>query len=532
MGFFRKIVSFFMRDTSNSSEPEEVLTDRDVPINPSSEEQGKQSKNSRIVESDYSTVTDQPVDLPLSDSSGAANITSNPQNIPLLEQHQKENESSQQQEESYLDRIRREEEERKKREWLEFLKTKRVKRRKELEEQLILIDKQLTFIQDRIIAIKDEKKLIVKKDAPDLSVKEEAYNFKATNLFESKDLEAITSMRELLQQRIEEERRKIEEAEKTALINIEGAREAINNRNLDRAKDCLDIISKQTAFIENKDINAAIKDVVFAITELSNQLEAEKREKEEQRRRQEALAAQQRAEALERQRQEEEARKLREQEERRERARKFEEELREKEKAQQQEINRLNGLSSTLKSDAQEIVNFLHNNGIYYLYHFTESSNIPLIKSRKGLYSWSYLLSHDMKIPSPSGNDTSRGLDRDKGLEDYVRLSLCKSHPMAYRIHQESEGRANLVLLKIKLDVTMFESTRFSNVNATDKRAKIGSDLEFIEENLDFEAIALDWCWGSDPRHKLRQAEVMVKTFIPSKYIINLDNPETMTFNN
>ena len=139
-------------------------------------------------------------------------------------------------------------------------------------------------------------------------------------------------MRELLQQRIEEERRKIEEAEKTALINIEGAREAINNRNLDRAKECLDILSKQTAFIENKDINVAIKDVVFAITELFNQLEAEKREKEEQRRKQEALAAQQRAEALERQRQEEEARKLREQEERKERARKFEEELREKEK--------------------------------------------------------------------------------------------------------------------------------------------------------------------------------------------------------
>lgn len=214
MGFFRKIVSFFMRDTSNNSEPEEVLKSRDVPINPSSEEQGKQSQPPRIGESDNTNVTDQPVDLPLSDSSGIANITPNPQSIPLSEQHQKEDESSQQQEESYIDRIRREEEERKKREWLEFLKTKRAKRRKELEEQLILIDKQLTFIQDRIIAIKDEKKLIVKKDAPDLSVKEESYSSKTTNLFESKHLEAITSMRELLQQRIEEERRKIEEAEK------------------------------------------------------------------------------------------------------------------------------------------------------------------------------------------------------------------------------------------------------------------------------------------------------------------------------
>lgn len=532
MGFFRIIVSFFKRDTSVFSEPEEELKNKDVPINQPTEETEKQPEYPHVGDSDRPIVSEKPIVSPSTEDPGAVISTPNPQSGPLAEHQQRDDDSSLQQEESYIDRIRREEEERKKREWLEFLKTKRAKRRKELEEQLILIDKQLAFIQDRIIAIKDEKKSIVKKDAPDLSVKEESYSSKPANLFESKDLETIPSMRELLQQRIEEERRKIEEAEKTALINIEGAREAINNRNLDRAKECLDIISKQTAFIENKDINAAIKDVVFSITELSNQLEAEKREKEELRRKQEALAAQQRADELERQRQEEEARKLREQEERRERARKFEEELRQKEKAQQQEISRLNGLSSTLKSDAQEIVQFLLNNGIRYLYHFTEESNLPLIKSRKGLYSWSYLVSHDMKIPSPGGNDTSRGLDRDKGLEDYVRLSLCKSHPMAYRIHQESEGRANLILLKIKLDVTMFESTRFSNVNATDKRAKIGTDLEFIQDNLDFEAIALDWCWGSDPRHKTRQAEVMVKTFIPSKYIVNLDNPEKMTFNN
>ncbi len=466
MGFFRKIVSFFKRDRSAFSESEEVLKDKNVPINQTAGETEKQLEYPYVGE------------------------------------------------------------------WLTFPKTKRAKRRKELEEQLILIDKRLAFIQDRIIAIKDEKKSIVRNEAPDLSVKEESYNSKPANLFESRDLETITSMRELLQQRIEEERRKIEEAEKTALINIEGAREAINNRNLDQAKECLDIISKQTAFIENEDIKAAIKNVVVSITELSNQLEAKKREEEELRRRQEALAAQQRAEALERQRQEEESRILREQAERMEQVRIYEEDLRQREIARQQEISRLNGLSSTLKSDAQEIVQFLRNNGIRYLYHFTEESNLPLIKSRNGLYSWSYLVSHNMNIPSPGGNDISRGLDRDKGLEDYVRLSLCKSHPMAYRIHQESEGGANLVLLKIKLDVTMFESTRFSNVNATDRSAKIGTALEFIQENFDFEAIALDWCRGSDPRHKTRQAEVMVKTFIPSRFIVNLAHPEIMTFNN
>lgn len=524
MFIFRKIVSFFKRDAPVFFEPDEVQNNKDVPINQPAEESEKQLECPHVEDSD------KPIVLTSTEDTSVIMSTPNSHRGPLAEHQQSDDESSQQ--ESYIDRIRREEEERKKREWLEFLKTKRAKRRKELEEQLTLIDRQLAFIQDRIIVIKDEKRSIVTKDAPDLSVKEESYSFTPVNLFECKDLETIPSMRELHQQRIEEERQIIEVAEKTARINIEGAMEAINNRNLARAKECLAIISKQIAFIENKDINTAITDVVLAITELSNQLEAEKREKEELRRKQEALAAQQRAKAKERQRQKEEARKLREQEERRERGRKFEEELRKKAKAQHQEISSLNGLSSTLKSDAQEIVQFLLNNGIRYLYHFTEESNLPLIKSRKGLYSWSYLVSHNMKIPSPGGNDMSRRLDWDKGLEDYVRLSLCKSHPMAFRIYQESEGRANLVLLRIKLDVTMFESTRFSNVNATDNRAKTGTDLEFIQDNLDFEAIALDWCWGRDPRHKTRQAEVLVKTFIPSRFIVNLDHPEKMTFNN
>ncbi len=536
MGFFSKIFSFFKRDISDPSDSQKSSKVFDASIDTTSapkegfaevdnrDGNSKDVANKPILLPETKFINSNPEDSSDSDNKDATPNSISPDSLQQFPLEEKE--------ESYIDRIRREEEERKKRERLEFLRTKRAKRRKELEEELVVIDKQLTFIQERILAIKEEKKGIVKKDAPDILLNPSFATPQPANQFNIKEFERIITMRELLQQRIEEERKRIEEAERTALVNIQEAKEAIKNRNIDRARECLDILSKQTSFIENKDINAAIKDVVFAITELSNQLEAEKRAREEQRRKQEALAAQQRAEALERQRQEEAARKLREEEEKKERARKYEEELREKEKAQQEEISRLNGLYLSLKPDASEIVKFLRDNGIYYLYHFTEASNIPLIKSRKGLYSWSYLLSHGMKIPSPGGNDTGRGLDRDKGLEDYVRLSLCKSHPMAYRLYQESEGRANLVLLKIKIDVAMFESTLFSDGNATDKRAQIGSDKGFLDEHIDVDAISLDWCWGSDPRFKKRQAEVMVKTFIPLKYIVNLDNPEKMTFNN
>lgn len=523
MGFFSKIFSFFNRDMSDSSDSQKSSKDSDASIDATSaskegfrkvdnrDSNSTDVANKTILPPEIKSIDSNPEDSSDSDNKDATPNFISPDSLPQFPL---------------------EENERKKREWLELLRTKRAKRRKELEEELVVIDKQLTFIQERILAIKEEKKGIVKNDAPDILLNPSFATPRSANQFNVKEFGRIITMRELLQQRIEEERKRIEEAERTALVNIQEAKKAIKNRNIDRARECLDILSKQTSFIENKDINAAIKDVVFAITELSNQLEAEKREREEQRRKQEALAAQQRAEVLERQRQEEAARELREEEEKRERARKYEEELREKEKVQQEEISRLNGLYLSLKPDASEIVKYLKDNGVYYLYHFTEASNVPLIKSRKGLYSWSYLLSHGMKIPSPGGNDTSRGLDRDKGLEDYVRLSLCKSHPMAYRLYQESEGRANLVLLKIKIDVAMFESTLFSDVNATDKRAQIGSDKVFLYEHIDINAISLDWCWGSDPRFKKRQAEVMVKTFIPIKYIINLDNPEKMNFNN
>lgn len=446
-------------------------------------------------------------------------------------QNTKVTQSEENSEESFFDKMRREEE-RKRKEWLEFLRSKRIRRKKELEDQLSALDEKLQYIQDKILAIKEERKEIKRNDTPNLTVVSAQTYTNEVHIFQHRAYEGIASMQKLLALRIEEERKKVAEAEKIAETTIKQVREALLQKDINQARLGLDILSQQTAFIENRELTETIKEVVFEITELGNLLIAEQREKEEKKRREEALEAKRRAEAIERKRQEEEAKRLQEEQEKRERARKYQEGLLAKEKEQQEELKRLKELSSTLKTDASEIINLLKNNSVKYLYHFTDESNIPLIKSRNGLYSWSYLLSHNWKIPCPGGNDRSRGFDRDKGLEDYVRLSFCTSHPMAHRIFQESGRKAKLVLLKIKLDVAVFESTLFSNINATDKNAIIGDDYDFINENIDFEATSLDWCWGSDPRHKKRQAEIMVKTYIPLKYIVNIDNPEIIEFNN
>lgn len=172
---------------------------------------------------------------------------------------------------------------------------------------------------------------------------------------------------------------------------------------------------------------------------------------------------------------------------------------------------------STTKADSDKYLIYLRNNGINYLYHFTDRSNVAKIRETGGLYSWKYLDDHCMIVPRPGGNDVSRGLDSKYGLEDYVRLSFCKIHPMSYRLKKEG---ADVVFLKISLDPIILKDTLFSDMNATDSLHKHGGTLDDLKR-VHLECTKLDYAEGEDKKYK--QAEVMVKTFLPAKYILNLN---------
>ncbi len=530
MGFFDKFISLFKKKNNEEIESKDgsasdVVAPTQYPddnINPTLHD----SQSSKVGEDSGAKVADNPID-PIESPLTETKVES--PSLPIEIIPGKENRPS---ELSYIDAIRAAEEERKKREWLEFLRTKRAKRRKELEEELNILDRQLEYVQQRILAIKEERKSTEKSELPNFNMLQYAPDAIPVNGFPLPPFPPNTQMREYQAQRREEERRKREAAENAGLNFIPAVRNAITKRDIAEAEGGLNLISQQIAFVENQDIRDKVKEIVLAITELRNQLEDERRDREEAKRKQEALEAKLRAEDQERERLEREKARQKEEEEKKERARQYQEELQAKAEAQRKEISRLESLSSTQKDDADDIEEFFKDNEVLYLYHFTEASNIPLIKQRKGLFSWSYLESHGLKIPYPGGDTLSRGLDRDKGLEDYVRLSLCKSHPMAYRLHKESNGDAKIVLLKIKIDVALFESTLFCDINAADSNAKIGDNLKFIENGFDFNAIKRDWIYSETRKHQKRKTEVVEKTYIPAKYIVNLDNPEEMTFNN
>ena len=182
--------------------------------------------------------------------------------------------------------------------------------------------------------------------------------------------------------------------------------------------------------------------------------------------------------------------------------------------------SKLQNIPITYKRDAYNIAKLLRENGIECFYHFTDVKNIPLIKDLGGLCSWDFLYKNNVTIPFQGGDEKSMKYDRQYGLEDYVRLSFCQNHPMEYRLKQMG---AKLVTLRISVEVAKFANTLFSNMNAADSRHTHGEQLsDLLKVNI--EATKTGVVAHDDNDFKLRQAEVMVKTFIPSDLILNFND--------
>lgn len=169
------------------------------------------------------------------------------------------------------------------------------------------------------------------------------------------------------------------------------------------------------------------------------------------------------------------------------------------------------------KENMAEYRRILEENGVRRLYHFTNRENLASIRKHGGLFSWFYCELNDWDIPSPGGNPDSRSLDVWYGLHDYVRLSFCSDHPMQARLD------GNLVLLEIDPDAALWEGTLYSDMNAADSMHRHGDDLDMLR-NIHFDATKKTYVSQCDPDFKYHQAEVMVRTHVPSRYILNLDD--------
>ncbi len=333
----------------------------------------------------------------------------------------------------------------------------------------------------------------------------------------------VRTMKDLMLKRKEEDTKRKRHIQQQIIKNFDTIRLLINSEESESAEDLLYRTYPALQELKDRQLNNLYEELLSEISVLKDVL----RQREIDRREAEAI---QKAKKEERKRAQNRLRKQREEEERQERerqAREYEEKLACEEETRRLNIERLTSLVTRRKEDADKILQYLRMKGTTRFYHFTDKQNLIRIKQFGGLYSWYYCEQNGINIPNPGGDSDSRRLDARHGLQDYVRLSFCDDHPMAYRKHKEG---ASLVLLYIDLEVAAFKDTQFTDRNAASNAFACGENYDdLIKVNIP----ATQRNYVSRDEGEIfyqHQAECMVKTFIPLKYITNIDNPRKMIF--
>lgn len=76
------------------------------------------------------------------------------------------------------------------------------------------------------------------------------------------------------------------------------------------------------------------------------------------------------------------------------------------------------------------MITILEKYKINTVWHFTDKSNLNLIRKHKGLLSLGEIERRGINILVSGGNDWSHNADRKRGLQDYVHLAFICEHPM------------------------------------------------------------------------------------------------------
>ena len=160
------------------------------------------------------------------------------------------------------------------------------------------------------------------------------------------------------------------------------------------------------------------------------------------------------------------------------------------------------------------------------IWHFTDRSNLELIKEHHGLLSLGEAERRGTKIPVPGGNEWSHDADRLKGVHEYVHLAFVDDHPMLFRAKQE--GRIpDPIWLKIKSSILLDESVRFCS-DVSNKSGVPILTAEEAKEEIDFEVLFTYMDWRDPQIQARRQAavksEILIPKFVPIGQILDFKN--------
>lgn len=175
------------------------------------------------------------------------------------------------------------------------------------------------------------------------------------------------------------------------------------------------------------------------------------------------------------------------------------------------------------KNNYDEFKKLIEQHHITTLYHFTDRENLESIIKNGGLYSWADCEQKGIGISKPGGSLDSRNLDKRDNLQNFVRVSFVREHPMMYVAM--NDGRiSNPVVLEIDPEVIYWQDSLYADRNATKNGALVGSSIDDFSQ-LHFNSFKAKKHFDLDAdEQKFYQAEVLVKNHIPLQFIKNIGN--------
>jgi hypothetical protein len=109
---------------------------------------------------------------------------------------------------------------------------------------------------------------------------------------------------------------------------------------------------------------------------------------------------------------------------------------------------------------------------------FTDAENLESIREH-GLLSATSVLSKSIKSTMNS-DERSRSLDKEKGIEEFVRLSFNDQNPMRH-VALKNKRISRAVMLQIKLEVVSRPGVLFSNCNAARHDAVLSTSPSIVD---------------------------------------------------
>ena len=145
------------------------------------------------------------------------------------------------------------------------------------------------------------------------------------------------------------------------------------------------------------------------------------------------------------------------------------------------------------------------------LFHSTDSRNIVGIRQH-GLLPTAALELHGVNAIT-GGDADSLGIDRHKGLDQFVRLSFCRNHPMSHTA-RERGNIGQVRILTVDPTVLLRDGAKLADRVATANEAEIGIPDEMIPK-MDILATYQYLDWKIPENYERRNAAEKWEALIP-----------------